>query len=100
MKRLGLARMMEERGPCRIWTDRNTQGEDREDDQTVPLSIRPRCKRSVNRVGKSFSNEDFARLRDSDWKAKLGYSLQEHVSDVHAPDFLLARQMFVHRRCC
>ena len=79
-----------------------------EEDQTVPLSIRNRGKRSVNRIGKSFSNGDSARLQHSDWnaieKAWLCDSLLDDVSVVHALggveiDFLLARQMFVHR-CC
>ena len=86
-----------------IWTDHNAKGEERKEDQTVPLRIRHRGKRPVNRIGKSFSNGD------SDCNAiqtaKLSDSLQDDVSVVHAPggvkpDFLLARQMVVHRRCC
>ena len=59
------------RGPYRIWTDRNAQGVDREEDRAVPLSIRLRGTRSVNRIGKSFSNGDTARLLDSDWNAEV-----------------------------
>ena len=42
-----------ERGPCGIWTDRNAQQEDMEEDQTVPLPIRHRGKRPINRIGKT-----------------------------------------------
>ena len=55
VRRLRLARMTEERGPCGIWTDRNAQGEDRKENQTVPLRIRSRGKRPVNHIGKSFT---------------------------------------------
>ena len=55
-----------ERGPRRIWTGRNDQGEDWEEDETVPLCIRHRGMRPVNLIGKSFSTGDSARLRDFD----------------------------------
>ena len=90
VRRLRLARNEEERErrPWRTLANRNAQGEDMEEAQTVPLRIRDRGKRPVNRIGKSFSNGDSERLRDSDWNAivsaNLWDSLQDDVSVVHA----------------
>ena len=65
MKSLRLARMMEERGPCRNCTDRNAQSEVREEDQTVPLRIQNRGKRPVNqsRASATGIRQDFG-IRD------------------------------------
>ena len=58
-----------ERGPCRIWTDRNAQGEDGDEDQTVPLRFRNLGKRPVNRTRNSYNKGDLAGLRYSDLNA-------------------------------
>ena len=69
MRRLRFARMMEKREDPVVFGLIEMPMEDLEEDQTTPLRIRNRGKHPVNRNGKSFSNGDSTRLRDSDWNA-------------------------------
>ena len=58
-----------ERVTCVAWADRYAQSEDRNGDKIVPVRIRSRGDRPVNRFGKSFGNRDSARYWDSDRNA-------------------------------
>ena len=57
------------RGTCVAWADRYAKSEDRKGDKFVPVCIRSRGDRPVNRFGKSFGNRDSARFWDSDRNA-------------------------------